>query len=49
MRFAFVRLFLGGGLDEVVYECRRCGESVGADSEACPVCDSEGIATYEID
>lgn len=31
-----------------VYECRRCGTTVSADTTACPRCDRDTIAEYPV-
>ncbi|WP_267905104.1 hypothetical protein [Halorussus halophilus] len=33
---------------EFVYECRRCGTTVDAQSEECPYCGPADIVEYEI-
>ncbi len=32
----------------VLYECRRCGTTVGSESDICPYCELDCIARYEI-
>lgn len=32
--------------ETVFYECRRCGRTVGDDSEPCPECGAAEIAEY---
>lgn len=34
--------------DTTVRECRRCGTTLAADDEHCPVCGAEDTAEYEI-
>lgn len=41
-----VREFIGD--DEIVYECRRCGTTLGAGTETCPQCGESDIVVYEI-
>ena len=33
---------------ETLFECRRCGTTVDADTEVCPECDSDDIRRYEL-
>ena len=33
---------------EIIHECRHCGTNVPSDGVICPICEHEGIATYEI-
>lgn len=35
--------------DGVVYECRKCGETVSESAERCPACDAAAIAEYPIE
>jgi len=49
MGFKLLRSILGGQSLRRLYECRECGTTVQADTEACPACGSEGIAEYELD
>lgn len=39
---------LGDESPDVVVECRRCGTTLDASAETCPVCDSGDVARYEI-
>lgn len=32
----------------VLYECRHCGTKLNAGADACPVCDSIEIASYDL-
>jgi ribosomal protein L37E len=32
----------------VIYECRRCGESVDSQTAECPVCGHGEISTYDV-
>ena len=49
------RLLFGRGSDvpdtdsELFFECRRCGTTVDAETDECPVCESESIVVPEID
>jgi rubrerythrin len=49
MRRALLRAFFRRGSEQIIYECRNCGEAVSHDAESCPVCGCDGIARYEID
>lgn len=40
---------LGIAGSEVIYECRRCGVKLSEESEVCPECGSEEIASYELE
>lgn len=33
---------------QTLFECRRCGKNVDADTERCPECDSNDITRYEL-
>jgi rubrerythrin len=43
----FARLFAGSE-PHVVYECRRCGESVDSETSNCPVCGHSEISEYDL-
>lgn len=46
----FVRPLLGvGGGRTVVYECRRCGQSLDADADRCPHCGPTDVVRFEVD
>lgn len=49
MRLALVQSLLGRESPEIIHECRTCGEVVESDTDSCPVCGRDGIATYEIE
>ena len=34
--------------DTVMYECRRCGTTLVAETEACPNCESQDVACYRL-
>jgi rubrerythrin len=40
-----VRELLG---EDAVYECRRCGTTLGADVTECPTCGTGEVVRYEI-
>jgi hypothetical protein len=44
-----VRALLGRGANRSDYNCQHHGESVVADTEACPVCEFERIVQYGVD
>ncbi|ELY50968.1 hypothetical protein C493_18321 [Natronolimnohabitans innermongolicus JCM 12255] len=31
-----------------LFECRRCGTNVDAETETCPVCESAEISRYDL-
>lgn len=33
----------------VIHECRACGTNVSAETNCCPVCNSDDIVRYSID
>lgn len=33
----------------IIYECRNCGTAVAPETEECPSCGDDGIATYAIE
>jgi len=33
----------------VVHECRQCGRTVDPDTDRCPTCGADGIASYPLD
>lgn len=37
------------GRGSEVYECRRCGRTVEEETDRCPVCGAEGIASYTVE
>lgn len=37
------------GTSTVVHECRQCGQTVDPDTERCPACGADGIASYPVD
>jgi len=39
-------LFEGG--QTVVHECRECGRTVDGDTDRCPACGTESIASYRV-
>ncbi len=39
---------LVSGRPDVFRECRRCGTTIEADTDDCPVCGSTDIATYQL-
>lgn len=43
-----LRLVFGGSGETVVRECRRCGTTVGGETETCPTCESTAIVTYHM-
>jgi rubrerythrin len=44
-----VRRILSRTSQVSVVECRNCGENLEVETETCPVCDSTGIASYDIE
>lgn len=40
-------LAVTGGSPQRYYECRRCGKTLDAESDACPNCDGP-VTTYEL-
>jgi len=48
---SLVRLLrrLGAGGLRTIRECRRCGTTVEAETDACPACESTEIATYRLE
>lgn len=34
--------------DDRFHECRNCGTGVPADTDTCPACGAQAIATYDV-
>ena len=47
--FQRVRRLLDVRDDRVLHECRHCGTTLDAETEACDACGSENVARYVIE